>query len=89
MQTYRISTTVTADNDDNDFLSHTCDEETYPHTLPMTPTDYARLGELINYDFDDDGRYGQMIFERFDTEFDRSTQESYPVIVTTIVERIA
>ncbi len=86
-QTWKITTNVQLDNDDNDHIGTQVDYETYYHDEPLGPRDWASCGELIDSEVNDRGEFTMMLFERFDSEFDRSAEEWFSVYVTTLVER--
>ena len=86
-QTWKILTNVQYDNDDNDHIGTTVDYETYWNDETYGPRDWSNAGTLIDSETDENGRFTMMLFERFDTEFDRNAGESYPVYVTTMVTR--
>lgn len=84
-QQFRVTTTTALDNLDGDVIGSGVDYEgPFWHDIPLGPSDFSTLGELIESDKDDDGRYLTMLFERFDTDSDRG--ESFGVIVTSLVE---
>jgi hypothetical protein len=87
-QSWRITTTVQMDNDDNDVIGTTTDEETYYHDESIGPRDWTERGELIDSEVNAEGLFTMMLFERFDTEYDRSAEVHFPVYITSRVERI-
>lgn len=88
-QEWRIvtQTWLDAGEDDNEIISSGVDYETFPHDLPFTPDDWNfGYGDLEEAEYDESGKLVMAMYSRFDTEFDRSKEESYPVIVQTMVE---
>ena len=86
MARYEIRTVVQLDNDDNDVVAEGVDDEEIQQTIG--PRDFAEFGELIDSDTTEDGEFARLVYERFDTEYDRSAEEYFPVIITTTVERM-
>lgn len=93
-QRWKIDTTVQVNVDmdhelsdqDGEVIDTGTEWETYYHDEPLGPQDWSTLGEFVDGDRDDGEGSVLMIFERFDTVYDRSAEEHIPVLVITTVQ---
>jgi hypothetical protein len=89
MQTWIIRTTEQLDSDDNDQISFTVDEETYPHAEPFDVDDWKHSSEeIIEIERNDNGVLTRLIVQAFDQDYDRSTEVWFPIVRTRDIERM-
>jgi hypothetical protein len=87
-QVWQERITQRMDNEDNDFQATEVNEHTYPHDFWFTAGDFGNGSDIIEETKDANGRLRSVTFEWFTTDFDRSAEVSYPVIITRQWTRI-